>query len=447
MTTSLIRFAGMFLISIGLLATASHGAGWRYDGTGRFPNANPPLKWSKDENVIWKVELPGRSLASPVVVGQRVFVMSDPSALICLSIEDGKTVWQRSHEYADVFGDAKGRKIEADLKMARDVRKQKDELNRERGEAKKAGQTEKEQQLRDRITLLEKRYQELIAYPPKPGGDPGNSTSTPVSDGQNIVAVFATGIVSSHSIDGKRNWMTFVEGSRGDHTASPLVVDGKVIVHLRDLVALSAQSGDVVWRVKSDERHGSPVAARVGNDSVLVTSGGDVIRVSDGEFVARRQFRLGHNSPIIHDGVIYAVEDGATKAIELPRALESESKLVVQWEMTGSRANKLSSSIFHKGLLYSVGERGILDVTDAKTGRRVYRERLDFKGGRVDASLCLAGEYLFVSNTRGKTLVLRPGLAFHQVAENKLEGFSSSLAFSKDRLFMRTRQHLFCVGK
>ena len=102
--------------------------------TGGFPDANPPVKWSKDENIVWKSKLPGHSLASPVVVRQRVFVISEPSALTCLSVEDGKIEWQRSHEYADAFGEAKGRKIEPYLKMAQDVRKQKDELNRERGE-------------------------------------------------------------------------------------------------------------------------------------------------------------------------------------------------------------------------------------------------------------------------------------------------------------------------
>ncbi len=105
------------------------GAGWRNDGTGRFPHANPPLQWSKENNVAWKVELPGKSLASPVVVGKQVFVTSDPAELICLSTADGQVIWRKSHEYADVFGDVKGQEIEANLQLALDVRKQKDELN------------------------------------------------------------------------------------------------------------------------------------------------------------------------------------------------------------------------------------------------------------------------------------------------------------------------------
>lgn len=448
MMNSWLRYSVMgCLISFTLPALTLQAAGWRNDGSGRFRNANPPVNWSQEENVAWKVELPGRSLTSPVVVGQQVFVMSDPAELICLSAEDGRIVWQRSHEYADVFGESRSQVIEANLARAEDVRRQKDELNHQRDEARKAGDTQKQEQLRREIEALEQRYNELTVYPPKPGGDTGNSTSTPVSDGKNIFAVFATGIVSSHSLDGERNWMTFVAGARGDHSASPLLIDGKLIVHLRDLVALDARSGELIWRVKSDERHGSPVAARVGDETVLVTANGDVIRLSDGAMVVQRQFRLGHNSPIVEDGVVYALEEGAMRALQLPRALEGEANLAVQWETANARANQLASPVYHNGLLYGVTERGILDVVDAKTGKRVYRKRLDIDGGRVDASLCLAGGLLFISSTRGTTLVLKPGREFQQVARNELEGFSSSLAFAGERIFIRSKQHLICVAR
>ena len=103
--------------------------------------------------------------------------------------------------------------------------------------------------------------------------------------------------------------------------------------------------------------------------------------------------------------------------------------------------------VFHEGLLYGVEEKGILTVTDAKTGERSYRKRLEFGGGRVDASLCLAGGLLFVSNTHGTTLVLRPGREFEQVAKNDFEGFSSSLAFSGEQIYIRTSRFLYCIGK
>ena len=85
-------------------------------------------------------------------------------------------------------------------------------------------------------------------------------------------------------------------------------------------------------------------------------------------------------------------------------------------------------------------------MTDAKTGRRIYRKRLEFNGGRVDPSLTLAGNRLFVSNTRGATVVFRPGRKYQEIARSKLnDGFSSSLAFAGKRLFMRTAKYLYCI--
>src|SRR5688572_23738632 len=50
---------------------------WRGpNGNGIAPSADPPLEWSETRNVRWKVEVPGRGLASPVVWGDRIFVTS-----------------------------------------------------------------------------------------------------------------------------------------------------------------------------------------------------------------------------------------------------------------------------------------------------------------------------------------------------------------------------------
>ena len=45
-------------------------------GTGVAPHGDPPLTWSESENLRWKVELPGRGHASPIVWGDRVFVLA-----------------------------------------------------------------------------------------------------------------------------------------------------------------------------------------------------------------------------------------------------------------------------------------------------------------------------------------------------------------------------------
>ena len=45
-------------------------------GTGFSKTATPPTEWSETKNIRWKVEIPGRGSASPVVWGDRVFVLS-----------------------------------------------------------------------------------------------------------------------------------------------------------------------------------------------------------------------------------------------------------------------------------------------------------------------------------------------------------------------------------
>lgn len=43
---------------------------------GAVADAAPPLSWSESKNVAWKVELEGSGHASPVIWGDRVYVMS-----------------------------------------------------------------------------------------------------------------------------------------------------------------------------------------------------------------------------------------------------------------------------------------------------------------------------------------------------------------------------------
>ena len=58
-----------------------------------------PVKFSKTENVAWAVPMPGPSAATPIIVGDRVFVSSsDPDAqellAMCLDRKSGKILWE-----------------------------------------------------------------------------------------------------------------------------------------------------------------------------------------------------------------------------------------------------------------------------------------------------------------------------------------------------------------
>jgi hypothetical protein len=92
-------------------ALAGEVIGWRTDGSGSYPKAQPPREWSPTKNVVWSTPMPGYGVSHPVLLDQRIFICSEPATLLCLNREDGKILWQETSSYSD-------------LEIAPDVREQ-----------------------------------------------------------------------------------------------------------------------------------------------------------------------------------------------------------------------------------------------------------------------------------------------------------------------------------
>ena len=108
MKTSFARgLAALFVLSIPLAAAANNWPGWRGpDGTGVSTEKNFPLKWGTNENVRWRVDLPGRGNSSPIVWGERVFVSQAVSSenrrtVMCFDRATGKLLWQSGPTYTE----------------------------------------------------------------------------------------------------------------------------------------------------------------------------------------------------------------------------------------------------------------------------------------------------------------------------------------------------------
>src|SRR5262245_16148338 len=76
--------------------------GWRTDGTGSYPKAQPPHKWSATKNVVWFTPMPGYGVSHPVLLGQHVFTCAEPATLLCIKRDDGKIVWQKTCIYSEI---------------------------------------------------------------------------------------------------------------------------------------------------------------------------------------------------------------------------------------------------------------------------------------------------------------------------------------------------------
>ncbi len=82
------------------------------------------------------------------------------------------------------------------------------------------------------------------------------------------------------------------------HSASPLLVGGKLIVQFTDLAALDPESGKPRWRRSAKQTFGSPVAARVGDLNVIVTPSGLLLNADNGRELADCGIHLEYNAPI-----------------------------------------------------------------------------------------------------------------------------------------------------
>jgi outer membrane protein assembly factor BamB len=100
--------------------------------------------------------------------------------------------------------------------------------------------------------------------------------------------------------------------------------------------------------------------------------------------------------------------------------------------------------VYYEGLLYLTNEVGVVTCADAKTGERVWRQRLN---GVFFASPVAADGKIYMVSETGETFVLRAGRTPEVLATNDLgERFIASPAISAGRIFLRSDRNLFAVG-
>jgi outer membrane protein assembly factor BamB len=81
--------------------TPERPVGFRADGSGAWPGATPVSSWDSatGKNIVWKTPLPGPSYSTPIVVGRRVYAMSDPQILTCVDAGDGRILWSTAIDH------------------------------------------------------------------------------------------------------------------------------------------------------------------------------------------------------------------------------------------------------------------------------------------------------------------------------------------------------------
>ena len=454
----------------------------------------------EESGIAWHVALPGvqmgfygggQGVAAPLVIGDRIYVRSEPFDLIALAKADGKVLWLRRASYFEAATDEEKKK--AEYKDAEALAARIDAVN-----AAFVAGTATEKQLQEKTELERSLQKEMKKVDPEKYAigsipDIGWSGFTPVSDGERIYVWSSSGLVACYHRDGRLLWTRLARNPDAEHglSSSPVLADGKIVIFNRDLVAFDAKTGAPAWTtpIVTHEGlnpggffHGSLIATTAGGVPLIALGNGTIVRATDGKKLYENKASGGLSvaSPVVEGGTVYDItEVESTSTLHmypLPARIAEPLFLAPRKMRIDTSAFPvhylpwhLSSPVIHEGLAYLVNNAGVLTVVDIQAGQVVYQKLLDldvFQGHNegaargVGASLALAGKYIYVVGNNGATIVLEPGRMFKQVAKNKIESvamaghwaerqerFMANPVFDGQRLYLRGEKCLYCIGR
>jgi len=433
----------------------------------------------EEKNIVWAAKLPDRSNASPLVVGDRVFVCSEPDELICVSKSDGKILWRRSNSFFDATPEeerARNPVLEGQVPPL--------------AEKLKSAETYAEKlALRKQITELlltadKDKYEmkaegHTISHLPLAGW----STPTPVSDGTNVFVWHTLGVAACYGLDGNRKWIQRVDLLLRDpkekygpyrYPCSPLLVGDKLILGIvyEGMVALNTRDGSHVWTQRAEKScMVANLAARVAGTDAVFTSNGDAVRVADGKVLWNETYRENVGIACFEDGVLtLARYSMASPLVRDFRVVQGDSwtPKATQHEIRGIKSEATyGPPLQFDGLLYTVSSDAILHVIDLQAMSLVYRQKLDLKpmfnynAAGLTSSPTLGGKHIYAMDNQGNAIVFEPGREFRQVAKNSIQThvtrdfplnpqetttYANPVSEGK-RLYIRGEQYLYCIGE
>lgn len=454
--------AGLAVLSLILAPSltplgASELYGFRADGQNRFPDAEPVLEWGPDKNVIWKTPMPSWSNACPVICGDRIFVCSEPTTIVCVNLADGKILWQKSNDYADLVKDpAEQEKIKEQIRKAGELRQEIDKKNHEINKIDKDIKDKKgdEETLKKQIAEIRKSIEPIqkelngltLAIPPAHPTN-GYSSATPFTDGKSVWAAFGTGVVACYDKEGVFKWGRRIENPPNGWGSciSPILADNILAVQYDSLYGLDPETGKEIWKLKTPWGWGSPSVTKIGGKTVILTSQGSIVDVKDGREIAKNLKKLQYNSMLLQDGVMYFIEE---KPVAYKVPATDDGKVEKLWDGEDMHKERYyASPLLHEGLIYAIDQARFFTVIDASNGKKVYEKKVEFLKACTYPSPVLAGKHILLGSEDGKTLIIEPGREYKEVATNTLEPSRSTPIFVGNRMIVRTLKTLYCIGK
>lgn len=467
-------------------ATGGNWPHWRGPGaSGLVSNANPPIEWSEEKNIRWKIELTGHGLSTPIVWGDMVVIQS---AISTKSNEPDKptspeaknnTTSARKKPSAPAFPGEP-----AVVRIAREARERAASMTpEERAAAKEARQRSNRRGRRQvptevhrfEVTAVNRRNGEIMwtrtvrEEVPHEGSHPDGSLApaSPVTDGEHIYAYFGSRGLYCLTMKGELVW----EKDLGDMStaagfgegSSPALYGDTIVInwdHEGDsfIVALDKKTGEEKWRRDRDEGTSwtTPLILQDANPPQVVVSATKRVRSYDlatGDLVWECG-GLGAGcaaSPIAGSDFVFAMSGNRNPAALAIKYQGAKGDLTgsdsVAWQLDKGTPYVPSPLLYGDTLYFLKKNRGLLSCYDPKTGKPYYaQQRLD-KLQTVYASPVGANNKVYIAGRNGTTYVLERSKSFQVLAVNTLDDeFTASPAIVDDAIYLRGKNHLYCIA-
>lgn len=402
-------------------------------GTGVAPHASPPLHFGEEQNIRWKIPLPGKGHASPVVWKDHVFLLT--------AIPTGDPVPPRpdpapgAHDNLPV-------------------------TYRQKFSALAVSRTD------GRLLWLTTLHEAL----PHEGA---HSTATlasasPVTDGDHVFAFF--GSYGLYCLDtlGRTQWeKSFgrMQSLHGHGEGSSPVLHGDTLVVNWDhegpsfLVALDKRTGEQLWKMERDEATSwaSPIIATIDGKPQVIVSGTTRIRGYDLETgkVIWECGGLSSNvvaTPVFGGGLLFAGSSYDFMNLMAIRLEGARGDLTrtdrVIWTRRRGTSYVPSPLLYGDSLYFLRHYQGILSRVEATTGKDVHSP-LRLPGvDDIYASPVGAAERIYITDRDGVTMVVGHEGQAKILARNTLsDSFSATPALVGHDLILRGEKSLYCIAQ
>lgn len=418
------RRIAFFAVLVSLSAGgATRAADWpAFRGPNRdgiSPEKSAPTTWGPDKNIKWKVPLPVGGNSSPIVWGGRVFLTcaeDDKGArrsLYCFDRADGKQRWVKTVPYDK---------------------------------------------------------------PDPTHGQNPYAASTPVTDGERVIAWHGSAGVFCYDMDGKELWKYDVGEVRHiwGYASSPVIHGDTVIMNIGPgkrsfVLALDKKTGDLRWNGipvdGAEDKHprtgnwlgswSTPVVAKVGDRELVLVPAPGHVRAYD-LAGGRIEWECEGTGPLAYTDVMIAGGGKDAVAVymsgyagpSLAFKLDDDARGPVKpvWRHDDKPPQRVGTGVVIGRHIYMPSEPAIQCI-EVDTGKVVWQQR--FGGHTFWASVTAVGKRCYVTSQQGVTYVFDADPAkYVPVAQNDLgQTCNSTIAVSNGEIFHRTYDHLYCIAE